>query len=228
MARVKLSPLLTEISGSIGGITIQRNKFGLSIRQKPIPLDKFTPAQAVIRAHIATIQAAWQDLTAAERLQWNRFLDYSGQTIRRNNSVKLSGHALYIKYQLFRLLAGFPLLTTITYVTMPEVQPFVAVTNIGTHLNVTFQSALDVSEYFFVILLSNPRQASRAFSPSGLRVCSTSYPPIDYTTYDIKSSYLAAFGALPVAGSYLHYVLQWWSVKSPVIGSRLSGIMISN
>ena len=96
MARVKLGPLITDISGSIGGMTIQRNKFGITLRQKPIPVYKFTPAQITIRTYIATIQAAWQNLTDAERLQWNRFLDFSGQTINRDPSVKLYVLTYYI------------------------------------------------------------------------------------------------------------------------------------
>ena len=227
MARVKLSPLLTDISGSIGGVTIQRNKFGVTLRQKPLPLNTLTSARSNIRALMVTVQQAWQNLTATQRLQWERFLDFSGQSINKNRSVKLSGHALYIKYQMYRLISGFPLLTTITYVPMPDVPLVNGMVNYGGYMNLVFYSTVDVSDYFFLIKLSNPRQASRAFSANGLRVCITPYPPSDNASYNIKASYESAFGVSPAAGATIHYSVLWFSVLAPVFTSKSTGTFLS-
>ena len=228
MARVKLSPIFTNISGSIGGMTVQRNKFGVSLRQKPLPIRSNSAAQYIVRQHMIAIQAAWQDLTDAQRLQWNRFLDFSGQTIKHDKSVKLSGHALYLKYQLYRLLTGFPLLTTITYVPMPEVPLVNHLTDYGAYANIVFYSTVDVSEYFWVLALSGPRTATRFFSQQGLRVCTTGYPPTDNAAYDIKPDYLNAFGIFPTTGSYIHYSIIWFSVNAPVYTGKITGVIQSN
>ena len=221
MARVKLAPLVTSISGSIGGLTIQRNKYGTTLRAKPLPILSATAAQLVIRAYMREIQAAWQALTDDERLQWNRFLDFSGQTIKHSNSVKLSGHSLYLKYQMFRLICGESLLTTITYVPMPEVPNFLkfflAFPNFSLHLD----GIIDCSDYIFMLKVSSPRLPTRAFSPKGLLYASTVY--FDASTFTISSSYTALFGALPSVGMSLHYSLTWFSMLAPIYGSTLTG-----
>ena len=153
MARIKLGPMVTNISGSIGGLTIQRNRFGITMRRKPLPPTSSTSAQYNVRQKIITIQKAWQDLTDAKRLQWDRFLDFSGQSINADRSVKLSGHALYLKYQLFRLLAGFSLLIDLTYVPMPAV-PVISQVLLSTGvLRLYLASAVDSTKYFFCFLL---------------------------------------------------------------------------
>ncbi len=223
MARVKLSPLLTEISGSIGGMTIQRNRFGITLRQKPIPFYKFTPAQYNVRQKIITIQAAWQNLTDAERLQWNRFLDFSGQTIKRDKSVKLSGHTLYIKYQLFRLMYDLSLLTTITYTPMPSFSIFNYIFHEFGDYTVSFDASVFHTSYFFLIKLTSPRHANKAYSAQGLR-----FMKVNVATgvnFSINTVYLAAFGALPAVGDTLHYAIQYFSITAPVFSGVFTGIM---
>ena len=221
MARVKLGPLITDISGSIGGMTIQRNKFGITLRQKPIPLYKFTPAQITIRTYIATIQAAWQNLTDAERLQWNRFLDFSGQTINRDRSVKLSGHSLYLKYQLYRLLTGMSLLTTLTYVPMPTISDVVGLTVEVDSLQMELSAECDHTKLFFMFFISNPRHENKAPSRHGLRYMSTAIAT--GTVFQIKEAYKAAFGVLPAAATWAHYSIQFFSVLAPVYSGIVHG-----
>jgi len=221
MARVKLSPLLTDISGSIGGMTVQRNKFGITLRQKPIPLYKFTPAQITIRAYIATIQAAWQNLTDAERLQWNRFLDYSGQTIKHDRSVKLSGHGLYLKYQLYCLLAGLPLLETITYLPPPSPAANGGIVLAPGLLTLQVTPTLTHTDEFFLFFMSNTRTESQAISKRGLRYMYVT--PATAVSFDITDSYIAAFGLLPLLDSWYHYSILTFSVLAPVFTGKTYG-----
>lgn len=221
MARVKLSPLLTDISGSIGGMTIQRNKFGMTLRQKPIPLNKITPAQITIRTHIATIQAAWQELTDTQRLQWNRFLDFSGQTINKDRSVKLSGHSLYLKYQLYRLLTGMSLLTTLTYVPMPTISEVVGLTVDVASLQMELSASCDHTKLFFMFFMSNPRHENRAPSRHGLRYMSTVIAT--GTVFQIKDAYIEAFGILPAVDTWAHYSIRFFSVLAPVYSGEVFG-----
>jgi len=221
MARVKLAPLITSISGSIGGVTIQRNKYGISLRSKPLPPTKSTAAQQIVRKHILTIQAAWQALSDAQRLQWDRFLDFSGQTIKHNKSVKLSGHALYLKYQFLRLLSGRPLLTTITYIPMPTVKLFYRFRIAAGVLYLDFDGNVDVSEYYFVCKVTSPRHISKRFSPRGLRFMDTIYG--DSGQFVITDPYISAFGVLPAVSATVHYELQWYSYLAPVYSGIITG-----
>lgn len=222
MARVKLSPLLTDISGSIGGMTIQRNKFGMTLRRKPLPIRSATTAQLNVRVLMVTIQKAWQNLTDAQRLQWNRFLDFSGQTINRDRSVKLSGHALYIKYQLYRLLSGYSLLTTLTYVPMPAVPLIDEITLAGGVFELEFATAVDYSDYFFIFSITTPRGENRAFSRRGLRYMKVTRA--DTAFFEIQDPYITAFGILPAVPHFIHYSIKWFSGLAPVFTGITTGV----
>lgn len=224
MARIKLGPVITDISGSIGGITFQRNKFGMTLREKPLPLNPFTSAQYVVRQHMQSIQISWQNLTDAQRLQWDRFLDFSGQTINSNKSVKLSGHTLFIKYQMIRLMSGRPLLATFSYIPMPTVSPFDKFTVSGSFLYVNFSPTIDSSEYFFLVRVSTPRIPNRVFSFRGLRVMEAFYQ--DGIQFAIYTPYIAAFGFVPSIGDTLHYSLQYYSYRDPIFSGIQTGVAV--
>ena len=221
MARVKLSPIFTNISGSIGGMTVQRNRFGVSLRQKPLPIKSNSPSQYIVRQHITTIQHAWQDLTDVQRLQWNRFLDFSGQTINNDKSVKLSGHALYLKYQLFRLLSGYSLLTTITYIPMPKAVEIACLCIAADSLILSTEDDAVHTEFFFLFKVTTSRHKNQAFSPRGLRYMFTT--PATAQNFQIKEAYKTAFGILPANLSWFHYSLQSFSVLAPVYSGVVSG-----
>lgn len=214
MARIKLGPLVTDIAGSVGGATFQRNRFGMTMRNKPLPLYSQTPAQFKIRRLIAFLQYSWQDLTDPQRLQWNRFLDFSGQTIRRDRSIKLSGQTLYIKYQLYRIMQGLPLLTTLAYVPMPDYIIPDHLTRVGSELYIHFPGSIDKDTYFFHFKLTNPRTQNQAFNPAGLRFMKTSF--IEAGLFYIQVPYIAAFGVLPTLGQWHHFSIMYYSVLSPV------------
>lgn len=222
MARIKLGPLITDISGSIGSMTIQRNRFGHTLRLKPLPKYSETQAQYVIRRHIITIQTAWQALTDAQRTQWDRFLDFSGQTIRKDRSVRLSGHKLYLKYQLWHLLTGEPLLTDIAYSPMPGRYDFQQVEiEFEVGMRIRFTGIIDHASYFFICKLSSPRMENQAFNSHGLRWMPVSY--LAESFYDISASYVAAFGVLPPTDAFLHYSIRFFSMVSPVYTGVYTG-----
>ncbi len=222
MARIKLGPVITDIAGSIGGMTIQRNRFGLTMRAKPLPINPATAAQLHIRTLMVTIQKAWQALSTAQRLQWNRYLDFSGQSILSDKSVKLSGHALYLKYQLYRLLTGYQLLTALTYVPMPAV-PYVSEMTIDAGVfELEFSTAVDFSDYFFLFFITIPRHKNKAFSRQGLRFMKVT--PADTSFFEIQASYISAFGVLPAVPHFVHYSIQWFSGLAPVFTGITTGV----
>lgn len=224
MARIKLGPLVTDIAGSIGGATIQRNRFGYTMRSKPLPLHSETPAQYNIRRKIIALQYAWQDLTDDQRLQWDRFINFSGQSIRRDRSARMSGHGLFLKYQLFRLLYDLPLLTEISYIPMPDFEILYHIYKEPAALHLHFYDDIDFTYYFFVCKLTSPRREAQAFNFKGLRFMKATFYESDQ--YLITTQYLAAFGALPPTATYLHYSIQYWSILAPVFTGVFTGKIV--
>ena len=223
MARIKFSPVVTSIAGSIGSVTIQRNKFGNTMRQKPFPLNPASTAQYNVREKMISLQTSWKNLTDARRLQWDRYLDFSGQTIKNDKNVKLSGHTLYLKYQMLRLLTQQPLLATIGYSPMPAVPSLNAILTTSTSITLGFSAPMDIANWFYYCRLTSPRPANRAFSKQGLRGMLTPYS--DVGAQLCTSSYLNAFGFLPVDQDALHYTIQYYSYTAPVYSGIISGVI---
>ena len=222
MARIKLGPVVTDIAGSIGGMTIQRNPFGLIARSKPIPLNKNTPAQYIVRNHILTIQNAWRSLSDAQRLQWNRFISFSGQTIRRDRKITLSGYTLYLKYQLFRLLNDQALLTTISYVPMPAFPVFEELSYSDSILYATFTDIVNPATVFFILKLTYPRSNEFRYNPRSIRFIKA--PWTSTASFNITAPWLAVFGAIPPELSLLSYSIRFFSTTSPVFSGVFTGV----
>ena len=226
MARVKFSGLISDISGSVGGSTFQKSIYGSTLRNKPLPIHKRTPSQEVIRGYLQQLHAAWRSLTSSQRVQWNQFINFSNQTIRRDSGVLLTGHDLFLKYNLAKLMIGDSILTVPTYVSMPEVP--IEAGDIGVDpvaMGWELSGPYDENSVFFLLKLSTPRLSSRSFSPCGLR-----WIPCDYNggaAIELYPAYPDIFGAVPPPDIYLHFTLQWFSRVSPIMNSPKSGTVIT-
>lgn len=82
------SPLISQGSGSIGGITIAHNAGGLYMRRRTVPTDPGSPQQTLMRGAFAFLSNYWHStLTAQQRTEWNIYaanvtvLDTLGQAI---------------------------------------------------------------------------------------------------------------------------------------------------
>ncbi len=98
------SPVYSQASGSIAGITYSHNRGGMYTRARVTPTDPSTERQQAMRTAMATLAAYWGNtLTPAQRAGWNLYganvpwLNPLGQTIfltgqqhfNRVNTVRL-------------------------------------------------------------------------------------------------------------------------------------------
>ena len=68
------SPVISAGSGSIGGLTLSRNKGGMYIRQRAIPTNPNSTYQQAVRQIVADLSNRWlQTLTAAQRTAWDEY-----------------------------------------------------------------------------------------------------------------------------------------------------------
>ena len=112
MARIKYGPLISDIAGSVGGSTFQRSASGNTLRNKPIPIHTTSGSQLQVRQYMKMAHAAWLAMEITERQQWNQFVNYSTPKIKHDRAVIMSGHNLYLKYQVARLMAGLAIQDT--------------------------------------------------------------------------------------------------------------------
>ena len=73
MAKIKTSALIVDISGTIGGSTLKRNRGGLFIKNTTTPRRPRTEAQQFNRMMAAELSGRWQALSSTNQELWNRF-----------------------------------------------------------------------------------------------------------------------------------------------------------
>jgi hypothetical protein len=106
MARVTYGALVTDLAGSIGGITFQQNPSGAIARSRP-----YTPVNPSIQQsdrQLALIRlvAKWGSLSLAYKDQWNALAAAHNKVNDWGNEVKVSGYQWFISYNLNAFTQG--------------------------------------------------------------------------------------------------------------------------
>lgn len=104
------SPVYSQASGSIGGITYSRNRGGMYTRARAIPTNPGTSQQTEVRAALASLTQRWIEvLTPAQRQYWE---DYAANVTVPNalgEQIHLTGLQHYIRSGVPRLQVGVAL-----------------------------------------------------------------------------------------------------------------------
>lgn len=70
MAKFTPGPTVAAVSGSIGGTTYSRNRYGAYMRFRAKPVIATSAAATQAKNFMTAASQAWRGLTAAQRLQW--------------------------------------------------------------------------------------------------------------------------------------------------------------
>ena len=103
------SALVTQISGSIGGMTGSHNRGGQYLRARTIPTNPGTPQQNSIRQFVADLVNLWNStVTALQRDAWDTYAVNVAFVNRLGDQTFLSGLNQYVRSNVPRLQAGLP------------------------------------------------------------------------------------------------------------------------
>lgn len=225
MARIKFSPVVGEISGSIGGSTFQKNRFGFTVRKKPLPPSIISALQYNNRVNMARVISAWAGLTAAQRKAWDNFLSFSAAYARLNKNALLSGFNLFVRYNIIRLNAGLEIRTALSYVTPPFVPVGLTLELQSPSLPVIITEAIFPGlSSFFTLKMSAPVRPSASFS----RVRLLNYVPyqVDDQIFNCADFFLNNFGFYPAVDQKINYELTIFSTLAPIISKPVTGQLI--
>jgi len=112
MAKIIFGPIVESAKGSIGGVTFQSNAAGTIIRSRPHVSRKSTHKQNIKHLVIAKINWRWQQLTEAEREQWNTFAATYTKTNKFGQVKKLTGLNWFFSVNFWRIQINLAHLTT--------------------------------------------------------------------------------------------------------------------
>jgi hypothetical protein len=101
-----VSQIVSEIRGSINGVTFARNRFGLYARSKASPVQPRTPAQAQRRAQLTVLSQRWRTLDESNRAEWRALADELTRSDALGLTYRLTGLQAYLQVNLWRALLG--------------------------------------------------------------------------------------------------------------------------
>lgn len=92
------SQIFTQVSGSVGGSTFARNKGGLYVRARSVPVNPNTTAQIAARDAFSTLVDSWTTiLTQLQRDSWDVYALNTPVTNVFGDSKTLTGQQMYIR-----------------------------------------------------------------------------------------------------------------------------------
>jgi len=164
MALVKLGGGITDIVGSIGGITYARGRYGIYQRARIKGVNPKTGRQSAIRAVVADVASYWSDtLTDIQRAAWAVFAAAVPAKNKLGETIYLSGFNQFVKSNIALVNGGKAIVATAPIVMeLPgEDTSFAATVDAGTGLiTLTFDDTkewLDEDEAQLIIQMGLPR-----------------------------------------------------------------------
>ncbi len=213
MARIKLSPIISEIKGKIGNIVFQGGRSGIIIRERVVPRNRSTPAQTRSRTILTRVKGAWQTLTTTQRSQWLSLASYFNKPTKFNAQKVISAYELFIQHNTIRIQGNYDILESTT----SEIQTV-------TQTNITFQLRNDGRILFdagispiddidnIAVYISRPFRGSAAIPKSEARFFISSSNEIE--TRNIAEEYLEKYNVRPVAGQKILFKIVGFQTNS--------------
>jgi hypothetical protein len=132
MAKFTAGPTVGQVSGSVGGLTFSHNRGGQYMRRRAVPVTSTTPAALAAKATLADATAAFQSLTANQRLAWKEWALSNPVTDSLGQRITLTGHAAYVGNRARMVRAALtPLTSPPTDPTPPAFLTVTQTTDIG-------------------------------------------------------------------------------------------------
>lgn len=170
MALLKLGPNIAGISGSIGGTTYARNRYGAYARQRTKPVNPNSERQMSVRTAMSACRAAWfNTLTAAQREGWALYANSVPMINKLGETINLSGYNQFCRSAAATINGGLDIVAAApTEFALPEQDSTLAVvpTADDQKLAVTFDNTLPWANETGAALLiyqGSPQDTTRNF-----------------------------------------------------------------
>lgn len=195
-----------EIRGSVGGVTFFRNRGGICMRMRAVPIQPGTEPQGLQQNIFAGLATDWGGtLTPSSRSQWNFFANQHPVPNKVGQMIKLSGQQMYIKLNCILLTAGVAQTNTppMNLQVRGLAEAAISLSATGTSVvDIDVLSIVSATEYAYVFMAANvPPGVSNV---NNQLVFAGAYVGDDIkTTHQVNVP--AKFGVL-IAGNYVHTV----------------------
>lgn len=230
MAIIKLGAIASDVIGKVNGSVFQRSSAGLVMRTNP-GVKRITAGDRTEALNGAALcQSEWQALTSAQRAMWDAFAIFRPRSTRKQSSVYMNGHAVFILENMIRytlrdygsifspvinqepVLSAAPAPLTMNSVEIDGVAMLL-------HTNESINQTTET----FVLYMSRPLLASQRsiyFKSRIIKAFATTG-----TEQNIGAYYESIYGQLPTPGQYIGYTLARYSNEVKSISAISKGLI---
>jgi hypothetical protein len=195
MARVTYGALITDLAGSIGGITFQRNSSGSIARLKPYTPVNASSGQQSQQILLSNLIASWASLSAANKLSWETFAGLHDHINEWSETKHLNGFQWYLSCNLNLLITSQATISAApAWTAVAALQAF-ALTADTVNFDIDWTPSIDITGYRLIVYATSPiRQSSMKLRRSTFLLSIYDGGAID--TYALEVLYAALFNVV--------------------------------
>jgi len=160
---------ISDISGSIGGTTFARNRYGAYARARVKPKNPKSVRQMLIRNAVGAMKNLWSALTQPQRQAWDTYGDNVTFINKLGQAIKLSGWNHFVRVNVARVGAGIATnVAAPTLFSLAETDPSIAASGdtsdqyLITAFNATLPWAVEAGG-FLLISMGKPQDPNITF-----------------------------------------------------------------
>jgi hypothetical protein len=156
---------VSEIRGSIGGVTFSRNSHGAYSRNRVKPVDPRTSTQEEVRQYLEICQFQFREvLTENERAAWYAFAQSTPRPNRLGFSTHMSAINWFIAINVMRMRAGEDLTSTAPPVGGMVALPILTISaEVGDPVTIATPDPVLASDSILTVSLSPPLPPTRNY-----------------------------------------------------------------
>jgi hypothetical protein len=187
------SPLVSQVSGSMGTLVAASNRYGSYLRFRNGPNNTLSPYWQSIRDNNLALIASWQLLTYNQKLQWSIASSMHLKSYSFGNHTTLPGYNYFLSVNNNRFLAGLSVISTPPVYGIAAMPTNVTLSpTIATQiLLLDYNNALS-DEYFTKIFITDPVKQGVTYYKNRLRLL-TCVQSNTINDLDISAIYSARF-----------------------------------
>ncbi len=208
-------------SGSIGGVTSSRNRFGQYRRNRAIPVNPNSSFQGTQRARLAAASAAWRALTSAQRAGWNDLANGFTRTNSLGETYNMTGHECFVSCYSNCAAAGVSTLSDAPALATPSTPLTATVTLTAASFSIAYTPTPLGAGIRMFTYVSLQRSAGRNFE-NDFRLLQVSAAAAA-SPVNALAAYTARFG-VPVVGNRIFVALRTFQtafLSGPLITSAV-------
>lgn len=202
MAKVFYGTIITDMIGSVGGMSFQHNRSGKIVRQRPVQKKSNTVKQSGRIAAFNNIQIEWFNLSIGDKVDWNDFADAHDRVTNWNETKSVNGYNWFMSINSYLQLCGESLLTTPPTWLVPLTPGSYDATVSALALEIEFDPSFAHTDYYLFIWCSPVLRSAQVMNRKAYRLVKIVGPGTD-TVIDLESDWESTFGVTyPVPGMY--------------------------